>query len=308
MAIMGPMDYARKYWDMKFPIINDNNEIVRYEAVRFGNYRLHNGSGENATEPPGLAEFRSAVLSYADGFFKKGKTLEMKVKNVWGSVYHMGAKTRQEFQPFLVRAVQAFYGKGAPESVQITLQLAARCGLAPNGVQRYCDEIVDKYARLGIDCNGFVGNYLRYKSSANPWNYYEGNPKNSINGETMVRDMFTKLETSPVRSVDEMLAPRVHVLGRVDSKGNVINQYSTDGIAHVMITQDYHWGWHDVHPPIPKNYQGAQYLNYSGVEATPNVGLSDFVYTILSIDKNGVATVWRDKVFGSIRAKIYPVP
>ncbi len=301
------MEYARKYWDMKFPIMNDDNEIVRYESVRFGNYRLHNGSGENATEPPGLQEFRSAVLAYADKQFKSGKALEMKVKNIWGTVYHMGAKTRQEFQPFLVRAVQAFYGKGAPESVQITLQLAVRCGVATNGIQRYCNEIVDKYSRLGIDCNGFVGNYLRYRNSANPWNYYENNLRNSINGETMVRDMFTKLGTSFARTVDEMRAPRMYVLGRVDRNGNVINQYSADGIAHVMITQAFHWGLHDVYPPVPKEYLGDQYLQYSGVEATPNVGLSDFIYTILKIDKNGVATIWRDKVFSQMKVRILPV-
>jgi hypothetical protein len=32
------MEYARKYWDLEFPIINDDNEIVSYDRVRFGKY------------------------------------------------------------------------------------------------------------------------------------------------------------------------------------------------------------------------------------------------------------------------------
>ncbi|HEX6279707.1 MAG TPA: hypothetical protein VFZ49_06775 [Pyrinomonadaceae bacterium] len=307
MAIMGPMEYARKYWNLEFPILNDNNEIVGFDRVRFAKYRLHNGAGKDAKEPPGLSDFRSAVVNYAYGFFKQGRSLEMKVKNVWGDVYHMGAKTSKEFQPFLVRAVQAFYGKGSPEDVQLTLQLAVRCGVITNGVQQYCDHQVDKYARLGLDCNGFVGNYLRYRNSVTKWNYYDKNSRNSINGETMIRDMCTSLGTKMIGNTDEMSVPQVHVLGRVDSNGTVINQYSSDGIAHVMITQAQHWGRQDALPPIPKEYVGRQYLRYSGVESTPDVGLSDFQYTILNVAKNGVATVWRDKVFSSIKAKIYPV-
>ena len=121
-----------------------------------------------------------------------------------------------------------------------------------------------------------------------------------------INSIVTKLAPQPVKSVDEMMVPRMHVLGMVDKAGKVIDG-GFGGIGHIMITQAYNWGLQEALPPIPKQYHGKRYLTYSGVEATPGVGLSDFKYTILNIAPNGVAKVWRDKVFSSIDVKIYPV-
>ena len=310
MATMGPMEYARKYWDLEFPIINDENEIVTYDRVRFGKYRLYTGWNpkKGGGPPPGQAEFYSAVSSYAYRFFAQKKRLELRVKNVWGDVVYLQYKTAAELRETLVRAVQPFSGKGSPEDVQLTLQLAARCNLAPNGLQRYCDELVDtQYPRLGLDCNGFVGNYLRYRNSETKWNSYDPvSSKTIINGDMGINSIVTKVAPEPVKNVDEMLAPRMHVLGMVDGSGKVIDG-GFGPIGHIMITQAHNWGLQEALPPLPKQYLGKRYLLYSGVEATPAVGLSDFRYTILNIAKNGVATIWRDKVFGAINVKIYAV-
>jgi hypothetical protein len=304
------MEYARKYWDMEFPIINDDNEIVRYEKVKFGKYRLYQGwnPAKGGGPPPGQTEFYSAVNSYAYGFFKQNKRLELRVKNIWGSDVYLQFKTAAEMRPLFARAVQAFSGKGSPEDVQLTLQLAARCRIAPNGMQQYCDELVDpKYPRLGLDCNGFVGNYLRYRNSATQWNFFDPvSSKTIINGDMGINSIVTKVSPEPIKNVNDMLAPRMYVLGMVDKAGKVIDG-GFGAIGHIMITQAYNWGLQDALPPIPKQYLGKRYLCYSGVEATPAVGLSDFKYTILNIAANGVATVWRDKVFGAINVKIYPV-
>lgn len=310
MATMGPMEYARKYWDLEFPIINDDNEIVTYDRVRFGKYRLYTGWNpkKGGGPPPGQTEFYSAVSSYAYRLFAQKKRLELRVKNVWGDVVYLQYKTAGEMRETLARAVQPFSGKGSPEDVQLTLQLAARCNLAPNGLQRYCDELVDtQYPRLGLDCNGFVGNYLRYRNSDTKWNSYDPvSSKTIINGDMGINSIVTKVAPEPVKNVDEMLAPRMHVFGMVDGAGKVIDG-GFGPIGHIMITQAHNWGLQEAMPPIPKQYHGKQYLLYSGVEATPAVGLSDFRYTILNIAKNGVATVWRDKVFGALNVKIYPV-
>ena len=55
MATMGPMEYARKYRDLEFPIINDDNEIVDHGRVRFGKYRLYTGWNpkKGGGPPPG---------------------------------------------------------------------------------------------------------------------------------------------------------------------------------------------------------------------------------------------------------------
>jgi hypothetical protein len=310
MATMGPYEYARKYWEMEVPIINDDNEIVRYEKVDFNKYRLHLGWSQNIF-PPGHKEFVSAVNTYANGLFKKGKRLELRVKTIWGNIHYLSPESYNDlvYQRVLWRSVLAFSGKGSPEDVQLTLQLAARCGVAKKGLQQYCDEKVDTYSRLGLDCNGFVGNYLCYRDSANAWNPFGLKPPTfKIHGETGIRDMVTQLGTQPVKNVDDMFTPRIHVLGMVDSTGTVINQFdSNGGVGHVMITEATCWGKREVWPPIPKEYLNGRYMWYSGVEATPAVGLSPVMYAILKITNNGVATVWREKVKSLLNVKIYPV-
>jgi hypothetical protein len=305
------MEYARKYWGLEVPIFNDDNEIVRYEKVKFGKYRLYQGwdPKKGGGPPPGQTQFNSAVSSYAQGFFQKKKPLELRVKNIWGSEMLLTFRTWGEFLPLLPRATQAFSGKGSPEDVQLTLQLAARCGIvAPGGLQAYCDEPVDPlYPRLGLDCNGFVGNYLRYRNSGTPWWHIDPVSSSTIiNGDMGIGSIVKKVSPEPVKNVKDMLAPRMHVLGMVDKTGNVIDG-GFNGVGHIMITQAHNWGMQEALPPIPKGYLGKRFLCYSGVEATPAVGLSDFKYTILNIAANGVATVWRDKVFGAINVKIYPV-
>lgn len=56
-----------------------------------------------------------------------------------------------------------FAGKGSPEACQVVLQLADSWGLAVPDVQAYAD------SALGLDCNGFVGNYLWHVKDRNPW-------------------------------------------------------------------------------------------------------------------------------------------
>ena len=313
MSTMTPTEYARKYWNLSVPIINDDNQIVNYEPVRFGKYRLYTGwnpkKDGGGGPPPGQSDLYSAINTYAHGFFNKKKPLELRVRNVWGAETFLTYRSWKEFQPAVTRAMQAFSGKGSPEDVQLTLQLARRVGIvAQGGLQQYCDERVDpNYPRLGLDCNGFVGNYLRYRNSSTIW--WDVDPVSSsqiINGDMGITSIVTKLSPQPVKNVDDMVTPKMHVLAMVDKSGVVIDG-GFGPVGHIMITEATHWGYHDALSPMPKEYLGKRYLTYSGVEATPAVGLSDFKYTILKMNDNGVATVWRDKVFGAINVKIYPV-
>ncbi len=315
MAKMSPLEYAKKYWELEVPIINDNNEIVSYEKVNFKQYRLHMGwkkPPEPSVFPPGHQEFMSAVNKYAYGLFKQGKRLELVVKNIWGYKHFIqpDSSTDKVYQRVLWRAALAFSGKGSPEDVQLTLQLAARCGVATKGLQQYCDETVDKYSRLGLDCNGFVGNYLCYRDSKTKWNPFEIKPPAlDIHGETGIQQICNKLSPIPVMNVDDMLNPRIHVLGLVDGSGTVIDRYAANGgVGHIMILEAVNSaGKQRVYPPVPQPYLNDKYLWYMGVEATPSVGLSRIAYIILKIAKNGVATVWRDKVNALVNVKIYPV-
>ena len=314
MSRMGALEYAKKYWELEVPIFNDDNEILRYEKVKFGKYRLYQGWNPanvgGSKPPPGQTELVSAISTYAHRLFKQKKELAMRVKNIWGSQVLMGFKTWDELRPLLPRATQAFSGKGTPEDVQLTLQLAARCGIvAPGGLQQYCDERVDHaYPRLGLDCNGFVGNYLRYRNSETQWMYID--PVSSskiINGDMGINGIVTRLHSQPVTNEEDMFTPRMHVLAMVDNAGKVIDG-GFGPIGHIMILEAINSVKKQaVFPPIPKQYLSGKYLWYSGVEATPAVGLSRIAYAILNVAKNGIATIWRSEVNSLIKVKMYPV-
>lgn len=306
MAEMGPREYASKYWEMDVPIIDDDNNFVKYEKVEFNKYRLHMGWSANpVVYPPGLMDFLSAIDTYAAKLFKQEKPIQLQVKNVWGDKHYISISTMAMFKKLHPRPAAAFSGKGSPEDVQLTLQLAARCGIATKGLQQYCNEKVDTYARLGLDCNGFVGNYLQYRSDATKWS--PDGPKNPI-ASTGIKAIVESFGTKPVTKVDEMINSRVFVLGLVDDTGTVINQFSSSGgVGHIVITEAINWGTKAVYPPVPKQYLNGRYLHYSTIESTPGVGLSAGIYGILNITKYGVATVWRGNVNKQMNVKIYPL-
>jgi hypothetical protein len=308
---MSPLEYAKKYWELEVPIYNDDQEVTGFEKVNFNKYRLHMGWKKNIF-PPGHKEFVAAVNTYAYGLFKKKKRLHLQVKNIWGYTHFMTPDSLEDlvYKRVIWRAVLAFSGKGSPEDVQLTLQLAARCGIATKGLQQYCDEKVDTYSRLGLDCNGFVGNYLRFRDSRDTWGPFEVKPTTpKIHAETGILTMVNRLGAQPVKNVDEMMSPRIHVFGMVDNSGTVIDQIAPNGgVGHVMITEAVNSaGKQSVYPPVPKQYLNEKHLWYMGVEATPSVGLARIAYIILNIANNGVATVWRSGINALINVKIYPV-
>lgn len=54
----------------------------------------------------------------------------------------------------LMDVVMPFFGKGSPSNIRDVLYLAAKYNhLAPGTAQQYCNQY------LGLDCNGFVGNF-----------------------------------------------------------------------------------------------------------------------------------------------------
>lgn len=69
-----------------------------------------------------------------------------------------GSRNDAWFQANKERIKTAAMGKGAPEDYQLALEWAVRSGKVANvnqvTLQQYCDD------RLGIDCSGFVTNYL----------------------------------------------------------------------------------------------------------------------------------------------------
>lgn len=122
--------------------------------------------------------------------------------------------------------VRPFTGKGNPECVQMVLQLAALLGEAtPGSLQSYCDSY------LGLDCNGFVGNYLYYDQADHDWT---DEPKKGEYGPNGDMTNFEKLGDAVKDTAD--MDPHRTYLCLETLNGKVIPGGKT-GAGHIVITQ-----------------------------------------------------------------------
>jgi len=103
---------------------------------------------------PRLTKHEDAVKKGPQDLVLSGASLRHDVLPVWGT----RVDTRVTDWNKLARLV--FVGKGSPEACQAVLQLANHWGLAPD-VQTYTN------SALGLECNGFVGNYLWHAQQGN---------------------------------------------------------------------------------------------------------------------------------------------
>jgi hypothetical protein len=116
-----------------------------------------------------------SAMSAAD-FTGRTKFIEAVNKNALDGEQHIDTTTKDSPDKTTSASVKvsakalaaiaqyAFVGKGAPEHCQLILEYAAAWGLATPATQAGVQDYADKW--LGLDCNGFVGNYL--------WHCYEG--------------------------------------------------------------------------------------------------------------------------------------
>lgn len=118
----------------------------------------------------------------------------------------------KRFVDFKTMARYVFSGKGSPEACQIVLQLAGQWGLAADGLQKYADQA------LGLDCNGFVGNYLWHEKRGNPWNDL-GVGNRDLGPDAFIDELC---RGKGLTKWDEIRASQMYVLGMLDSSGQVV--------------------------------------------------------------------------------------
>jgi len=108
-----------------------------------------------------------------------------------------------------VRILQPFQGKGSPEEIEMVLKLAVGCGLLTptlDEMQRYCNE------NIGLDCNGFVGNWVRAEGhgSLTPGTHISTfsstGTKRSAISEIQARDLMVFVSNSHIMAIDSLSA------------------------------------------------------------------------------------------------------
>jgi hypothetical protein len=266
--MMTPFEFAQLYWNLPVPIVNENNEILRWEITRVSQYRLARRISQNPETYDGvtvqaLSEYGNGVRPFADKDTKEIKVFVKKADNTIETQTFQAAE-KSKLDRIAARAI---WGKGSPEEVQITLQLAVRFGMiAAERLREYCDS-----GKVGLDCNGFVGTYLR-----------------DVLGKTVEpNSVITELvnQGRMIKSLDEIDNLSIYVFGFVDGSNQVIPQYSGGLMGHVMITN-----------PLGVEMIGVRnkkvYRSLRVIESTGDKGLVESDYLLLR-GKHGVFTVYR---------------
>ena len=130
----------------------------------------------------------------------------------------------------LRRSLQfAFEGKGSPEDCQVGAQLAVlRKRTTRANLQRYCDD------HMGLDCTGFVGNFLWYERGGKSWP--DQMPKANEGPHALIDDLILK-GTTPVAGLGSIQPGALNVFGLVDGQNRVVPRDSKAAHAHIVISE-----------------------------------------------------------------------
>jgi len=143
---MTPSQYMKQYKPLKIEFIATNTAPV---TISLDKYLI---------SPRDLSPEGAALIEKAKDYLARQKSVDSSFTlalSVDSRVATFG--TWDQLKPFLA---PPFYGKGSPEEYQIVAQIAVLTGRATaSNLQKYFDD------NLGIDCNGFVGNFLWHRKA-----------------------------------------------------------------------------------------------------------------------------------------------
>lgn len=290
---MTPLEYLQRYHNLEVPVENGQG-TTQWITVKVACYRL----GED-----GLSRgvFLDKLRPHLN---EKGETVTVRVKSSNGEE-EKTFSSRAEIAPHVAAP---FYGKGSPEDVQIVLQLAVRYGLIGKTqaeIQKYCDEKDNReMGKIGLDCNGFVGNFLRHSVGGFTWDQKPGKNESSL-ASTGIRSLMQNVGVQ-IKTFEELFLNGVYVLGLVNKAGNIIEKIEGKQVAHVMISQPFTLKPAPVYMPW-HGWKIGEVPSLQVVESTGKKGLVDSTYRIFEVDKNGIFTVWRESKQEYMRVQIYRV-
>jgi hypothetical protein len=212
-----PLEFEKRYHNLV--VVLDDFSMV---TVDVHNYRLRGSDPAKHHDTVAAENMKDKILSHMNDEIKAESKLEkaeIKAANedimsaplllMAATVHHAFTQNMTDVKPWIARV---HMGKGWPEDISLTLSLVAKYKLYDKsldvklGVTKYCND------HIGLDCNGFVGNYARAIGSTLTANTYIG----SFAPEAKRR---TKLED--VQANDVMVWPDFGHITIIDSIGPV---------------------------------------------------------------------------------------
>lgn len=288
MAML-PHEYMQLYREMKVPIVGDDDQLQSLQPVDVHKYLLALQDGTTGSPEhyniQGSANAMGTLESKLNDFFKKPKAS----LTVFVGPSGTESKTFKTAGELWYFARKAYWGKACPEEIQITLQLVVRFGMErAENLQAYCDKGTDDLAqgRIGLDCNGFVGNYIDHGFHGTKWDAVTTSDYTANQGiESIMNGLGPE-----VKSLDDIKMLQTYVMGLVDpATGRVINRFAGSLTGHIVVTS-------------PFTFLSALLLQsgivMQAVESTHDAGLTESNYELLS-GKNYVFEVRRGSKIGT---------
>ncbi len=193
-----PSEYADRYRNLKVGFAEGDVTVTIQ--------RYHLG------DPDGEADILvQSVKEFFDSHVKKDHTFKL-------DLVVNGKPLSTTFIEVKGHIAAPFWGKGSPEDCQIAAQLAVMMKRTTReNLPRYCD------THLGLDCSGFVGNYLVHEMN-----------KTGL-GPSSAMDKFVAAG-QPVKDIKAINPANIHVFVEVDDDLNVISGGKA-GAGHIVITE-----------------------------------------------------------------------
>ncbi len=305
---MTPRDYAGKYRNLKVYVFNDEQAAKspegalpqggRWVTVDVHRYRMAPSAEElmkhkadNIVEA--VDKFDAAVGPRVGP--KKPITVWVQLSDEKGSIE---SRTFHNHHELASVALKGFMGKGNPECVQAALQLAVRANLAkPETLQAWCDS-----NDIGLDCNGFIGSYLRHVINGKPW-YDEPTTKKQDHTEASANMSIELAMQRPIGHLITTIPELVQnsqgiILFAKCGEDGVVRDRFASGVGHFMISNP-----HSARPAFLQNLSGMPgktgerflTLALDVIESTGGLGLQDTTYHILEprSKPKGAWTIYR---------------
>jgi hypothetical protein len=266
MGVMTPLDFAKQYWSLQTYLFDPEPGAVPgypltagWKTLRMACYRL----GKTGWD----------TTLWKDLSTRLGKTVNVRVKTVAGITEDVTLTPDKALSHFR----QPFGGKGTPEQAQIAIQLTYRY----HKTKSTPDQFVANCNFIGLDCNGFVGNYIQRAVQGLGWQQANNNVDPGPNA--MIEGLLK--QGDKVADIKDLKAAATYILGHCTPDGTIIDpdKDHPKNWGHVMITQ----------PETLAQITGG--LTVKVVEATAHgkSELREITYTILSSKKQARGTVFK---------------
>jgi hypothetical protein len=221
-----PTDYKKRYENLQISLKTGGPigvSVTKYRATFMG-------TGGMAVNKAAMDAFEGKLYDFAKKGFPSDTPL--KVDSGSGLSDLTADDANKLYTPDYRNAFRAlkavFQGKGSPELCQIVLELAAAWKLTNSdqaSLQKYAD------SALGLDCNGFAGNFIWHVTDNNGWTDHGLDASEGPNSKIHVYQGGNAVVT---RWEDVAFGPYLFL--RTNEQGGILDGVGED-IGHIAITE-----------------------------------------------------------------------